>query len=243
VILFGDTIKGDNVRRLVTFGDSLGIPVKYVCLVDYSNSRGAADISVRMGQPGMTIPEMLEDTDLDVFWVVGSNPLKTGALKSENAFVVVHEMFMTETAQRADVILPASSAYEKTGTVTNVTGEVQRRKAALKTMGTKPDLEIMGLLAKEMGVKTLLAAKSDVIFEEIRKTVHGYNVPLPVIMTGGAAQAMPLNGRVTSIDPELIQSSRDTLFTSGSLGRYSKVLNSVIERDTWRLYDSGVSTP
>ena len=44
VILFGDAIKGDAVRKLVAFGDSLGIPVKYVCLVDYSNSRGAVDM-------------------------------------------------------------------------------------------------------------------------------------------------------------------------------------------------------
>ena len=46
VIVFGDTIKGDAVRRLVAFGDSLGIPVKYVCLVDYSNSRGASDMGL-----------------------------------------------------------------------------------------------------------------------------------------------------------------------------------------------------
>ena len=46
VILFGDTVKGDAVRRLVAFGDSLGIPVKYVCLVDYSNSRGASDMGL-----------------------------------------------------------------------------------------------------------------------------------------------------------------------------------------------------
>ena len=46
VILFGDAIKGDAVRKLVAFGDSLGIPVKYVCLVDYSNSRGAFDMGL-----------------------------------------------------------------------------------------------------------------------------------------------------------------------------------------------------
>ena len=49
VILFGDAIKGDAVRQLVAFGDSLGIPVKYVCLVDYSNSRGASDMGLLPG--------------------------------------------------------------------------------------------------------------------------------------------------------------------------------------------------
>jgi len=255
VILFGDTIKGDAIRRLVAFGDSLGIPVRYVCLLDYSNSRGASDMGLLpdLG-PGYRTPagtasginarQMLEATDLDVFWVVGANPMKHGPLGSQNAFVVVQDMFLTETAQRADVVFPAASAYEKDGTVTNVTGEVQRLRRVLKTMGTRPDLEIFGLLAKEMGVTTMPAAKPDVVFEEIRRTVSGYNVPLPVIMTGGAAQAMPLDGRVPSTQaPDLIWSSRDTLFTSGSLGRYSKNLNSVAERDIFRLYESGISAP
>ena len=83
----------------------------------------------------MNLPEMLAATDLDVLWVVGANPLKHAALASQNAFVVVQEMFLTETAQRADVVLPAASAYEKDGTVTNVSGEVQRLKRALETHG------------------------------------------------------------------------------------------------------------
>jgi len=66
------------------------------------------------------------------------------------------------------------------------------------------------------------------VFEEIRRTVHGYNVPLPVVATGGAAVTMPLNGRVAAL-PGIIQSAGDTLFTSGSLSRYSKILNSVME--------------
>ena len=68
------------------------------------------------------------------------------------------------------------------------------------------------------------------MFEEIRKTVHGYDVPLPVIATGGAAQTMPVNGRVpVEHRPDLVQSDHNGLFTSGTLGRYSKVLNSVVE--------------
>jgi len=238
VILFGDTIKGESVRRLVAFGDALGIPVKYVCLVDYSNSRGAADMGLlpelepgyqAAAQPGLAYDEILNAPDLDVLWVVGANPLRRAQLAAQSAFVVVHEMFLTETAQRADVVFPAASAYEKNGTVTNVCGEVQRLKAGLKVMGTKPDLEIMGLLSKEMGIN-LGIWLPDKVFAEIRATVHGYNIPLPVIATGGAPQTMPVNGRVPiGARPDLIQSARDTLYTSGSLGRYSKTLSSVIE--------------
>jgi NADH-quinone oxidoreductase subunit G len=238
-ILFGDAVKGDAVRQLVAFGDSLGIPVKYVALLDYSNSRGAVDMGVvpdllpgyqPAPQPGLAYSEILESPDLDVLWVVGANPLKYYAQPPAGAFVVVQDLFMTETAKRADIVLPAASAYEKNGTVTNVTGEVQRLKAAAKEMGTKPDLEILGLIGKEMGL-SLGIWKLDKVLEEIRKTVRGYNVPLPILASGGAAQTTPVNGRIpAALRPDLIRSSRDTLFTSGTLGRYSKTLGSVLER-------------
>src|SRR5579884_518774 len=238
VILFGDAIQGDAVRKLVAFGDSLGIPVKYVALVDYSNSRGASDMGLlpdlgpgyqAAEKQGLAYDQILSAADLDVLWVVGANPLRRTALAAEHAFVVVQDLFLTETAQRADVVFPGASAYEKSGTVTNVCGEVQRLKAAVKVMGAKPDLEIMGLLAKEMGANIGIWLP-DKVFEEIRMTVHGYNVPLPVIAAGGAAQTVPVNGRVpVESRPEVIWSARDTLYTSGTLGRWSKTLNSVLE--------------
>jgi len=238
VILFGDSIKGDAVQKLVAFGDSLGIPVKYVCLLDYSNSRGASDMGIApdlgpgyvpSSGAGLSYAEILASKDLDVLWVVGANPLKHTALASENAFVVVNEMFLTETAQRADVVFPAASAYEKNGTVTNVCGEVQRLKAGLQVMGTKPDLEIAGLVSKEMGMNIGIWSP-DRVFDEIRTSVHGYNIPLPIVASGGAAQTSPVNGRLPrSSRPDLIRSAQDTLFTSGSLGRYSKTLRSVVE--------------
>jgi len=237
IVLFGDSIKAEGIRSLVSFIDGLGVPAKYICLVDYSNSRGACDMGVlpQLGpgyqataQLGMSIPQMLAAPDLDALWVVGSNPLKTQPLAAA-AFVVVQDLFLTETAQRADVVLPAASAYEKNGTVTNVCGEVQRLKKAVSVMGAKPDLDIFGLLARAMGLN-LGPANPDKVFEEIRKSTRGYNVPLPVIVTGGAAMTAPVNGRVpVSAQPQLIQSARDTLFTSGSLGRYSKTLNTVLE--------------
>jgi NADH-quinone oxidoreductase subunit G len=230
VIVFGDAIKGAGVRRLVDFGESLGIPVQYVCLLDYSNSRGAADMGMLPDSGAMAMPEMLAAEDLDVLWVVGANPLRQ-VPGAGSRFVVVHDLFLTETAKSADVVFPAASAYEKNGTVTNVCGEVQRLIKAVGAMGAKPDLEIMGLLAREMGVAADLGPWiPDAVFAEIRKNVRGYDVSLPVLEMGGAAQTSALNGRVP-LDgrPELIRSAHDNLFTSGTLGRYSKVLNSVVE--------------
>jgi predicted molibdopterin-dependent oxidoreductase YjgC len=123
VILYSASIKGDAVRQLGAFADSLGIPVKYVPLVDYSNSRGAVDMGLVPGPGGMTLPEMLAAEDLDVLWVVGANTLSRAALRAQQAFVVVQDLFLTETAARADVVFPAACGYEKSGTVTNTCGE------------------------------------------------------------------------------------------------------------------------
>jgi NADH-quinone oxidoreductase subunit G len=211
-ILFGDSVKGEKVRQLVAFGDSLGIPVKYVCLVDYSNSRGAQDWGMLpdlgpsyrpVAEPGLDLEQMLAAEDLDALWVVGANPLKGGrTLAAPGAFVVVNEMFLTETARRADVIFPAASQYEKSGTVTNVCGEVQRLRRAIEKTGTKADLEIFALVAREMGIEL---------------------PPAP-------ADAFAAPGHIgVAVRPESIHSAGDTLYTSGTLGRFSKMLSAVTE--------------
>ncbi|MBM3813988.1 MAG: NADH-quinone oxidoreductase subunit NuoG [Acidimicrobiia bacterium] len=230
IVVFGDSIRGDSLRKLVSFIASLGVPAKYICLLDYSNSRGAFDMGLIPGDGGMSAPEMLAASDLDALWVVGANPLADAALASQNAFVVVQDLFLTETAQRADIVLPAASAYEKTGTVTNTCGQVQRLSKALNVMGAKPDLDIFHLIARGMRLD-LGPAQPDKIFSEIRATVKGYDIPLPVIATGGAALTNPVNGNVphAAASAALVRGSRDTLFTSGTLGRYSPILSKVME--------------
>jgi NADH-quinone oxidoreductase subunit G len=238
VVVFDDSFRGDDVRRLVDYAESLAIPVRFICLVDYANSRGAVDMGVTpellpgytpSGQPGMHTGEMTA-ADLHVLWVVGANPLK-GAVKRKAGFLVVQDLFLTETAAQADVVLPAASAYEKSGTVTNTTGEVQQLTRAINTMGAKPDLEIMGFIAREMGVAEQLGPwLAQTVFEEIRRSVRGYALPVPVISSGGAAQSMPVNGRIAVENRSgLVRSDHNGLFASGTLGRYSRVLNSVIE--------------
>ena len=247
VIVFNDSVKGEAVRELVAFGQSLGIPVRYCALVDYSNSRGALDMGLTpellpgytaSGTTGMTVEEMRTVEHIDALWVVGANPLKEGPLASKFAFVVVQDMFMTETALRADVVFPAANAYEKNGTVTNVCGEIQKLKRAISTIGAKPDLEIIGLIAKEMGMAALMGPwLPDTVYSEIRKSVKGYDIA-PAAIALGAPQTLPVNGRVgVQSPPDLIRSAHETLFTSGTLGRYSKILNSVLEKRTVRSID------
>jgi len=214
VVVFGDAIRGEAVGRLMGLAESLGIPVKYVCLVDYSNSRGAADMGLLpdLGpgyQPatrGMNLEEMLACEDLGALWIVGANPLKDRRLAAKSAFVVVQELFLTETAQAADVVLPAASAYEKAGTVTNTCGQAQRLTRALAKPGPKPDLEIFRLIARALELD--LGPPSEAEVEAVR-------------------QAVPTPGIVSP--PALIRSAEDTLFTSSTLGRYSHTLAAVAE--------------
>jgi NADH-quinone oxidoreductase subunit G len=210
--------------------------------LDYSNSRGASDMGLLPDllpgyhgvadggfEVGLNYDEILAAPDLDVLWVVGANPLARHELPARNAFVVVQDLFLTETARRANVVLPAASAYEKSGTVTNVCGDVQKLTRGAKTMGTKPDLEIIGLLAKEMRAEWG-SLTPEAVFQEIRRLVRGYNVPLAVIETGGAAPSVPASGPlVFQQKPELVRSAHNTLFTSGTLGRFSNMLSALAE--------------
>ena len=56
---------------------------------------------------------------------------------------------MTRTAAKADIVLPTASAYEKSGTMTNACGEVQRLRQCAKTLRTKTDAESVGLIGRE----------------------------------------------------------------------------------------------
>ena len=80
----------------------------------------------------------------------------------------------------------------------------------------------------------------DKVYSAIREHVKGYDIPLPLV-TVGAQQTTPVNGRVgVESRPDLVWSAKENLFTSGTLGRYSKILNSVIER---RLSQSQAEEP
>jgi NADH-quinone oxidoreductase subunit G len=99
--------------------------------------------------------------DLAALLVVGSNPvhaLSVDPATLSNTFLIVQDLFLTETAALADIVFPAASLYEKSGTVTNTYGDVQLVKKAADHAGVKPDFEILVRLAGAMGVdvKTLV---------------------------------------------------------------------------------------
>src|SRR5439155_18586578 len=80
-------------------------------------------------------------------------------------------------------------------TVASVCGDVQNLSRGPKTMGAKSDLEIIALLAREMR-EDLGSASPEAVFNELRKSVRGYDVPFAVVETGGAAHTAASNGDV-----------------------------------------------
>jgi len=193
---------------------------------------------------GLTTPQMVQAAQsgkLKGLYVVGANPFehygKAGAGRGSLQFLAVHEMFLTETAQQADVVFPAASAYEKDGSVTNTSGEIQLLHKAAEIMGTRSDFDLLRILSHQLekiGLGKAFHFKNPAaVFEEIRKTVPGYNVQLSGLLTGGAeAVQIPFstNGHAPYDVPlQLIRSANDTLFTSGTLGRFCTMMNSLPE--------------
>lgn len=113
-------------------------------------------------EPGWKIPQMFDaaiEGKLKALWLMGEDVVQTDpdahhvrhAMESLE-FLVVQEIFMTETAKYADVILPASSFLEKSGTFTNAERRVQRVNAVVKPLeGTKPDGVIMSEVLQRFG--------------------------------------------------------------------------------------------
>ncbi|MCB0669982.1 MAG: formate dehydrogenase subunit alpha [Saprospiraceae bacterium] len=111
---------------------------------------------------GYKIPEMFDaalEGKLKAIWIIGEDVVQTdpntqkviNALEATD-FVVVQELFMTETAKYADVILPASSFLEKNGTFTNGERRVQRVNQVIEPLaGTKPDGQIIVEIMNRMG--------------------------------------------------------------------------------------------
>ncbi len=185
--------------------------------------------------PGRDIRAILKGIDsgeIKALLVFGSNPVKTFKLAKGHlgklAFLLVAELFPTETTETADVVLPATSFAEKSGTVTNTCGQVQALKKTMRKAGTRSDLEILLALARMMGHAWGYRTTDDVLREIIAR-VPGYAVPLPSLLVGRAVATQPTGAPPELSSDDLIFSSRDSLFTSGTVGRFSWALNSVDE--------------
>src|SRR5207245_9829393 len=121
---------------------------------------------------------------LKALYVVGAKPVKSFGITAADRLgglelLVVQEMFMTETAKRADIVFPAACAYEKDGTVTNTAGEVQWLGKSAEVMGVRSDFDILRILSHQlakMGLGRAISLRTpEAALEEIRRNVSGYD--------------------------------------------------------------------
>ncbi|MEM8532037.1 MAG: NADH-quinone oxidoreductase subunit NuoG [Chloroflexota bacterium] len=214
-MVLGSTIMPQMLANLVLMTGNVGKSNSgLIALLPGGNSRGALDMGIRPDvggtdkkrkTTGMGASEMWDAANagrLQGMYVAGLNPAATNPQAAQALqkvdFLVVQDMFMTETAQLADVVLPAATFAERDGTFTNAERRVQRfRKARSAPADVPADWEIFQNVARavlapvpavalssngqEGGVTTVAPSNnwdyfvpSD-IADEISRTVRGYN--------------------------------------------------------------------
>jgi formate dehydrogenase alpha subunit len=133
---------------------------------------------------GLVVTEMMKEAhegNLKAMFIIGENPMVSDpdlkhARKSLEKldFLVVQDIFMTETAQRAHVVLPSASFAEKEGTFTNTERKVQRVRKAVASPGeAREDWKIICDLATRMGTP-MAYDSAKAIFEEIARITPSY---------------------------------------------------------------------
>jgi len=189
---------------------------------------------------------------------------------------VVQDMFLTETAALADVILPAANLYEKSGSVTNSYGDLQQVKKAADRAGVRTDFEMIVRIADKMGanIRKLVpfgpGTRADMgqtrgaqsgeadrhavwltannleprlspfdpsaILDEIQRLVPGYDKLLRLQLLSGNDQHLSPAASAPLVQisnrRDLVLPAHDTLFTSGTLGRYSAMLTDLQQNES-----------
>jgi NADH-quinone oxidoreductase subunit G len=143
----------------------------------YNNSVGAHDIGLMRGH--MSATEMLGAAGdaVRAMYVAGSFLPEHSAQQglSKLDFLVVQELFETETTAHADVVLPAASWAESDGTFTNNDGLVQRVRQSIPPVHqSRQDWVITSQLAKELGVDFGFQMSASAVFKEIAERVPAY---------------------------------------------------------------------
>lgn len=136
--------------------------------------------------PGMVLPDILEAARRkelkSLFLLVGENPVLSDSGMQHTLdslasleFFVVQDIFLSETAQLANVVLPAASFAEKDGTFTNTERRVQRVRKAIPPVGqSKADWEIVCEIATRMGKPGFAYTHPSQIMEEIASLTPSY---------------------------------------------------------------------
>ena len=153
-----------------------------LCMAEKNNSQGAVDMGF-YSTTGMNATQIIDGCAsgaVKSLFIAGENPVvsypdqaKVNAALDKVEFLVVSDLFLTETAAMADVVLPACSFAEKEGTFTSVDRRVQHITPAVGKIGqSRSDFEILSILIAKMGGQA--AASPAAVFAEIVASTPGY---------------------------------------------------------------------
>jgi formate dehydrogenase alpha subunit len=177
----------NNVQGACDVG---GLPNVYTGYQRVDNPDIQKKFEIAWGQklspkPGLTLTEILDaasNKKIKAIYLMGENPILSDAdithvkesLKNTE-FLIVQDIFLTETALLAHVVLPATTFAEKDGTFTNTERRVQRVRKVIEPVGqSRADWLIICQVAKQMGASGFDFARPAEIMEEIAKVTPSY---------------------------------------------------------------------
>lgn len=171
IIMFGRELSVEAQTAIASCAATFAVDNRRVTLhplPKYNNSVGANDMT-----PGReSVDEVVKNSKA---LLIGGS-LQDASVLVGMDFIVVQELFQTETTAYADVVFPAASFAEVDGTFTNNAGNVQRvRKAIEPVHQSKPDWMITSLIAREMGTEFGYDFSASMVFKAIADSVPAYN--------------------------------------------------------------------
>jgi NADH-quinone oxidoreductase subunit G len=259
VVMVGPELGGAALQAAASLGTLLAPladgdrDVSYRPLVGFANSVGVHDVVTAAGGTGAF--RALADgigSEISALYAVGADLLAEPdgeALKerlSKLDFLVVQDLFMTDLAKMADVVLPAASFAEQEGTFTNLAGEVQRVHKSIEPVGhSRPDWLIGNQLARVLGTDLGFRHSPAVAFKRVAESAPAYaNVSYQRLSIEGIAPTervavtpsrngivLALVKQADAVDTavpldESVYAMGEGLFALGTTARHSRLLSS-----------------
>ncbi len=160
-------------------------------------------LSPKQGLTHSEIFDQIHDGTIKSLYLIGENPVLSEANASHAIeamehmdFLVVQDIFLTETAKMADVVLPAATFAEKNGTFTNTERRIQRVRQAIPQVGeAKADWQIVCEMAKRLGAKGFDFNEPEEIMAEIASLTPSYaGIGYPALEKSGIQWPCPEPG-------------------------------------------------
>ncbi|HEY0614338.1 MAG TPA: molybdopterin-dependent oxidoreductase, partial [Candidatus Elarobacter sp.] len=225
IAMIWDGVAFENGSALTAPLHQAGAALSYV-LPETPNGRGADALGMRPRAGGLGTKAMLEaarDGALDVLVILGANPvlqhpdraLVVEALRAV-PFVVVTELFLTETAEFAGLVLPVCSAFEKSGTTTDLAGDVLPVIGSVRAPdGVVADGDVIVDLAGRLGVELPFPDALEARVRELVRTAPAEEMPAPSYVRAASAPEGMLRvvadasvfagGGTLAFDPALVE--------------------------------------